>query len=304
MKIDRIYQDTNGTTWVYATCEHTPVYKRTYHRKRRTMFPTWYKILTLLSVLIVTWFIIGNATASNKPYVKPEESTSYEQDITRIVENDLAGEAIESFVTEEIIESDPVMESIDELSAEPDIEGCIGQATFTIGSASFTSLDLPNVYYGDIDFSSFQPYEDYSMITNPKSAAYAVTRSDLAYNDENGLRRYTVSEDQFSIDGKDDYVIALGTFYKPKGTCGQRYLIVTTTGSYTAIAGDEKADQHTEDMNMFTWHRNGKTAGIIEWIVDMDTLDRSMRRSGNIATPKGPVEELKGDILYIYLIEE
>lgn len=194
--------------------------------------------------------------------------------------------------------------NVEEVSDEPDIEECIGQEFFTIGTSSFTSLDLPTEYYDNIDFSSFQPYEDYSVITNRNSAAYSVTRSDRAYNDENGLRRYTVSEDQFSVNGEDDYVIALGTFYKPKGTCGQRYLIVTSTGYYTAIAGDEKSDLHTDDLHMFSLHSGGNIAGIIEWLVDTDTLNISMRRSGNIATPAGPVEELKGDILYIYLIEE
>lgn len=192
----------------------------------------------------------------------------------------------------------------DEVPEEPTIEDCIGQESFTIGTSSFTSLELPSEYYGDIDFSSFQPYEDYSVITDRTSAAYSIARSDRAYNDEHGLRRYTVDDGQFSVDGKDDYVVALGTFYKPKGTCGQRYLIVTTTGYYTVIAGDEKSDLHTDDMHMFTLHSNGKVAGVIEWLVDTDTLDTSMKRSGNIATSAGPIEELKGDILYIYLIEE
>lgn len=196
------------------------------------------------------------------------------------------------------------VEVFEDIPEELTIEECIGQENFTIGTSSFTSLDLPSEYYGDIDFSSFQPYEDYSVITDKTSAAYSITRSDRAYNDEHGLRRYTVEEDQFSINGKDDYVVALGTFYKPKGTCGQRYLIVTTTGYYTAIAGDEKSDLHTDDMHMFTLHSNGKVAGIIEWLVDTDTLNTSMKRSGNIATSAGPIEELKGDILYIYLIEE
>ena len=48
----------------------------------------------------------------------------------------------------------------------------------------------------------------------------------VAWTDEYGLRRYKVSEDQFTINGKDDYVIALGTYYKEKGTAGSRYIIV------------------------------------------------------------------------------
>ena len=138
----------------------------------------------------------------------------------------------------------------------------------------------------------------FRSITNKKSPAYKISHSENSYTDENGLRRYRTTKDQFTVNGADDYIIALGTFYKTKGTAGERFLITTSNGAYTAITGDEKADIHTDGMNMFTTH-NGK-AGMIEWIVDESLLNRMIRSKGTIT--KGPVEILQGEITGIYKI--
>lgn len=180
----------------------------------------------------------------------------------------------------------------------------MGNDVIEISNGSNTILrryDLPTKYYPGLDFSSFQPYMDYRCITDKSSPAYAVTRSVNTYNDEYGLRRYVTTEDQFTINGQDDYVIALGTFYKEEGTAGSRYLIVTTTGMYTAITGDEKDNRHTDAMNMYSLHADGTCAGIIEWIVDTETLESNMKRSGTIT--KGPVKVLQGEVIQIYGIE-
>lgn len=168
---------------------------------------------------------------------------------------------------------------------------------------AMVEYDLPSKYYAGVDFSSFQAYMCYSTITNRNSPAYKVVRSKNAYTDEYGFRRYATTSDQFTIDGKDDYVIALGTYYKEKGTCGERYLIETTTGAYTAIAGDEKADAHTDSLNMISSHGDGQYAGMIEWILDINSgkVPRSIRQSGTVT--EGPIEELKGEIISISRIE-
>lgn len=167
----------------------------------------------------------------------------------------------------------------------------------------FIKYDLPSVYYGDIDFSTFQPYMDYKMVTDTSSNSYQVLNSEKLNIDDNGLCRYSVDDDQFSIDGKDDYVIALGTYYKEKGKTGQRYLIHTTEGYYTAIAGDEKADEHTDKYRMFVRHgENGQYAGMIEFLVDTDYLDSDIRTMGTVTACDDPV--LQGEILGISQIIE
>ena len=165
------------------------------------------------------------------------------------------------------------------------------------------NYELPDVYYGDgLDFSYFQPYMDWRMITNPSAPAYAVVNDDQMYIDENGICRYHTTEDQFTINGQDDYVIALGTFYKEKGTVGNRYLITTTTGQYTAITGDEKADIHTDEYNMFVRHgENGQYAGVIEFLVESDQLPEIVRQTGTMSFVGAPIG---GTILSIQEIIE
>lgn len=208
------------------------------------------------------------------------------------------------FTSPSLIKSAPEVKQLPYIEEDIDpmktLEVNLGNTSISVGSNTLQRYDLPNKYYPGIDFSSFQPYMDYRCITNKNSPAYAVSHSELAYTDEYGMRRYKTSEDQFTIDGNDDYVIALGTFYKEKGTAGSRYLIVTSTGKYTAIAGDEKADSHTDSRHMFSLHQDG-TGGIIEWIVDQRTLEIKMKRSGTITA--GPIEPLQGEILHIYKIQ-
>ena len=164
-------------------------------------------------------------------------------------------------------------------------------------------LVLPDVYY-HYDYSSFQPYMDVDTITAEGTPSYEVTHSWRTYVDEYGLLRSIPDEDQFNL-GMDDYVVALGTFYKEKGTAGSRYLITTTTGQFTVIAGDEKDDNHTEAMNMGTLHEDSEgniSLAIIEWIVDEESLDEDIATYGTVTA--GPIEALKGEITGIYLLDK
>jgi len=181
------------------------------------------------------------------------------------------------------------------------LEEELGNKKIKLDHEILINYDLPSKYYNDKDFSSFQPYMDYHHITDETSSAYAVTRSDNAYVDEYGMLRYSLKEDQFSIDGKDDFVIALGTFYKSSEKCGERFLIVTSTGMYTATTGDTKDGKHTDQYHMFSSHCKGTKAGLIEWLVDVDKLEDLPKRAGSITYSSH--EELQGEILYIYKIQ-
>lgn len=199
--------------------------------------------------------------------------------------------------TNDTIDDTPVVE----LDALTVVMNNIGSDIISTDKGTLRRHDLPSVYYPGVDFSSFQPYMNYRCVTNKNSAAYWVVHSENSYNDEYGMRRYRTTEDQFTINGEDDYMIALGTFYKEKGTAGSRYLIITSTGMYTAITGDEKSDNDTDSKHMFSLHQDGTCAGIIEWLVDQPNLERTMRRAGTITA--GPIEPLRGEILQIYSIE-
>lgn len=176
----------------------------------------------------------------------------------------------------------------------------VGMSNLYIEDTTLQMFDTPDKYY-EIDFSTFQPYMDYRKITDKSSPSYKISHDENCYTDDNGLRRSRVSENQFTVNGQDDYVVALGTFYKPKGTAGQRYLIVTSSSMFTIIAGGEKDDVDTDEMNMFSMHGTSKEYGaIIEWIVDVDKLPDIVSKKGTITA----IDELSGDIKYIYEIKE
>lgn len=309
----------------YRTCYHSRRNGRTIYYRRRSSAEQLMKLMNfsnicvfILSITMFVGVLVVHASSTETEEIYAENvsnietygevtvskmiqtseeindmiSEVHEEDLMQVLSNEESTELeVETFI-EEIVEP---MEVVEEIS----IEELIGQNTFEFNGDTFNGYDMPNKYYSGIDWS-FEPYMDYQCITNKSSPAYSVSHSDNAYTDENGLRRYITGDDQFKIDGQDDYIVALGTYYKPKGECGSRYLIVTTTGMFTIITGDEKADKDTDDRNMFSLHADGTCAGIIEWIVDTSCLETTMKKAGTITA--GPVEPLQGTITHIYRI--
>jgi hypothetical protein len=194
-----------------------------------------------------------------------------------------------------------VQEIVEEFQPDP-LDTDLGKDVIKLDeyNIQLVKYKLPRDFNPKIDDSSFQPIMRYDMVTNKRAPAYKIVHSENAYTDENGFRRYRInSEKNLTIDGKDDYIVALGNFYKKKGEVGIRYLVVTTTGSYTMIVGDEKANQHTDQRNQYTTHSRGR-AGVIEWVVSKN-IHPSIRRHGTVT--KGPVVPLQGKIKYIYKME-
>lgn len=139
-------------------------------------------------------------------------------------------------------------------------------AVSSIGSGS---LPLPDVDTG------FKTYMDFRTITDTTSVQYDMQQS--AYTDERGIRRIG-----------DDVCVAMGTAYAD--SCGKRFYICLDSGnSFTAVIGDIKADIHTDDTNSYAplWEGSGD---VIEFIVDTDELDSSVRQMGSI----GEYDEYKG----------
>lgn len=287
----------------YFTYQHRYVYRRA-HRALKSLS----LLKVVIPVALSTVFTLALLTAL-KSNVKADissydiRSSAVSIDITEEVTVPITTEyEVSSVIVDDITSTERVIEYAT-LERELTLEEMLGQDEIVIGNTVLHRYDTPDKYYEDLtDFSSFQPWMDYRMITNTRSQAYKISHSSDCYTDSTGLRRYVVSEDQFSIDGIDDYVVAMGTFYKPKGQCGLRFLIVTTNGMFTIITGDEKADKDTDTMNMFTLHKHGTVAAIIEWIVDVYHLNSKIKSSGTVT--EGPIDVLNGDILYVYRIEE
>lgn len=291
---------------------YTYMVKSSYENFEYSLLIKFYTYMNLIKLSILCLFISLTFSCDHnyKPLVTTDNILNYNSSLELIdldtytaksknednsdIENDIENNSIIN--DKAIIEVKDIVCTTSPLIT---LEDQLGNNTITINDDTLVRHDLPNKYYPGIDFSSFQPYMSYTRITNKQSDAYRVVNSENCYTDELGFRRYKTNDDQFTIDGQDDYVIALGTFYKQKGVVGNRYLIVTTNGMYTAITGDEKSDIHTDRMNMFTNH-NGK-AGIIEWIIDSSKLNAKTRRAGT-ATVGGP-DVVQGEIIHIYEIK-
>lgn len=159
-----------------------------------------------------------------------------------------------------------------------------------------TYLALPTEYYPGIDFSYFKAWMPYTVLGRNNQCG-RIAYGDRAFTDENGLRRYTLGPEDFTTNGQADYLVAMGTFYKPRGTVGQRYLIVTPSGSYTVRTSDELADAHSDRHNMFS--RHGQYATVLEFLVDKQQLASSAKRMGTVSVLGGMLGE---EIIAIYLI--
>ena len=271
----------------------------------RVALPT-YIVLVLVAVILMITSIV-NATTT--PIVQTTEPTNPSIEKTEeVILPDTKAEVIHAFVKVDLseeyhakVEENKRQQKIDEMNK---LTNHLGDDVIDINaSTTLTRYDLPSKYYGDdLNFSYFQPFMSYKKITDTTSAAYKLVTSQGCYTDDQGLRRFRTTENQFTINGEDDYMIALGTFYKPEGEIGSRYLVVTTEGMYTAITGDEKADKDTDQFNMFGWHGDEKQyAGMIEWIIDEKGMLNERTRIAGTMSVNGPVAA-SGEILHIYRI--
>lgn len=312
----------------YGGCKHASIQYRNsgfstyrsrgYQCRRRTVNRDIQRMVMVFMLVVAIAGAVISVTASGNDHLdqqvnnlaySPEKTNLFSTttlvvaDVTQPMMARTHEFQIETLSPDVVSSTEPINDPVDdppqvEIDTATVLAANLGNPSIEVDGTILTRYDLPDKYYPGIDFSSFQPYMGYKCITSKSSPAYKVTRSEYAYNDEYGMRRYQTTDDQFTIDGQDDYVIALGTFYKEKGTAGSRYLIVTTTGMYTAIAGDEKSDSHTDSRHMFSLHQDGSCAGIIEWIVDQENLESTMKRAGTITA--GPIVPLQGEILHIY----
>lgn len=138
--------------------------------------------------------------------------------------------------------------------------------------------------------TSFKTYMSYQAITNTESAQYQLQQK--AKTDDNGLRQVG-----------DYYVIALGSYYST--TIGDKFVIELEDGTrIKAIVGDFKNDKHTDSTNRYTnvYDNNGNfiSHNVIEFIIDMSTLDKTAKSWGDISA----IDGFDGNIIAIYKMEE
>ena len=138
-------------------------------------------------------------------------------------------------------------------------------------------LSKKKVKYVDMSTPSkngFKSYMSYKCITNTSSKQYKLQQS--CYTGNYGIRMK---------DGR--YCIAVGSYYTTKiGT--KIDLIMENGATIKCILADCKADAHTDSTN-----RQNPNGSIAEFIVDMNSLNRTAKRMGDVSYCS---EKFKGEI--------
>lgn len=148
--------------------------------------------------------------------------------------------------------------------------------------------DIANNEFDYNEFSipnhrDFKSYMAYTAITMKSSPQYKL-QNEYAYTGEYGIRKVN-----------ERYCIAIGSHFG--ANIGQYVDLILENGTIIpCIKGDAKANQDTEDSNIFT--RNGCCS---EFIIDNSQLHQSARNSGNISNV---CDEWKSQVVAIRVYEE
>ena len=138
-------------------------------------------------------------------------------------------------------------------------------------------LSKKKVKYVDMDTpsnNSFKSYMSYKCITNRSSKQYKFQQE--CYTGNYGIRMK---------DGR--YCIAVGSYYTTK--IGKKIDLVMENGAIIkCILADCKANAHTDSTN-----RQNPNGSIAEFIVDMNSLNRTAKRMGDVSYCS---EKFKGEI--------
>ena len=138
-------------------------------------------------------------------------------------------------------------------------------------------LSKKKVKYVDMDTpsnNSFKSYMSYKCITNRSSKQYKFQQE--CYTGYYGIRMK---------DGR--YCIAVGSYYTTK--IGKKIDLVMENGAIIkCILADCKANAHTDSTN-----RQNPNGSIAEFIVDMNSLNRTAKRMGDVSYCS---EKFKGEI--------
>lgn len=132
-----------------------------------------------------------------------------------------------------------------------------------------TTKKQSNYVNGDVPDNTIKSYMDYRTITSTNSKQYKLQKS-LAYTDSNGLRM---------VNGR--YCVVVGSYYTT--TIGQYIDIELENGKIIkGILADCKADIHTDSTN-----RINPNGSVVEFVVDVNTLDSTAKKMGDISYING-----------------
>ena len=159
----------------------------------------------------------------------------------------------------EVIEFTPIKETKEWVKIKfMDVTGYVLISNLSLEKNSYVDFEIPT-------YSGFKSYMDYRTVTVPTSAQYNLLNT-YGYSD-GGFRKVN-----------DRYCIAIGSYFNT--SIGQYIDLILENGIVIkCIMGDLKADIHTENNNIFT----SANKCCSEFIVDLNTLDPYVAKTGNIS---------------------
>ena len=138
---------------------------------------------------------------------------------------------------------------------------------------NYANYDVP-------DNNTMKTYMDYRTITLKDSKQYKLQKF-LAYTDADGIRM---------VNGR--YCIAVGSYYTT--TIGQYIDVELENGKVIkGILADCKADEHTDSTN-----RINPNGSVVEFVVDVDTLNGTAKKMGDISYINGWNSKVVNIIVY------
>jgi len=154
------------------------------------------------------------------------------------------------------------------------------EAIYLANAPAEEITEIPEIYPIPEYDTSFKAYMDYRKITDTTTPQWLLQQQ--AWTDEYGLRRLN-----------SDYMVALGTGYTNE--IGDRFQITLNNGEvFTVVAGDIKADVHTDDSCRYVRIDN-ESVNVLEFIVDTNKLKENIKITGTVGT----YPHLSGNIIKI-----
>lgn len=194
-----------------------------------------------------------------------QTETNIEQTTTEVTHSDITTttvnepiitttETTNPVTTEPVIITQPETEEVETTTEE------VTKEETTIPVAQNGTYSIPD------NGGKFKSYTNYRLLSKSSPQWNKIQCHSNAYTDENGLRKVG-----------DYYCVAMGSYYS--STLGDTFEVTTEGGTFRVVLCDFKANQHTDSTNRYTAH-NGC---VIEFYVDMDSLDSAARRMGDIS---------------------
>ena len=224
--------------------------------------------ITILSFFGITTILIGVCAIQpkNVDSVVTTEYTTTEVATTEITTMEVVTTQAETTEVETTTKVETTEKQTTEVSTKESTTQKVTTTNETITEVETSKSAQSGTYSIPDNGGRFKSYTNYRLLSKNSSQWNKIQCHENAYTDGNGLRKVG-----------NYYCVAMGSYYST--TLGDTFEITTEGGTFQVVICDFKANQHTDSTNRYTTH-NGC---VIEFYVDMNTLNSTARRMGDIS---------------------